>query len=869
MSPQQTDDFNVPLGSDIYFISRRDQQEAIKLEGQGLCRPLQISTTTATSIYLVVWHEHHEAPARLMLSPFTIPQFAHQIFYGASLWYTRCCATGPRRDAITKTVRRVYNIYFPLGKCHFDDNNQKEMPIAAAITELSCHERAQLGLDLLLNPSHSAHSKRAHGFSHGQTSYLGSILAEVPRRSPKRPRLDNHDVDSAYWSDTLPDASRPASHRQDNPEQYNPASTRSQQDHPQQDHQEKGNTTPEEDAQSLVKKALKGLKELHVKNLDVEFLALLPVQLTNRTIEVKVYETMQGAQNSTTIWELGDRLAEKAQSSAWLMFLISASLRVVETKMGRNAPNLDDHEERRRLRWTNGILILNKIVNSVGVVGFRLYDAYGKKNFRFSNSACKPPDDRDLIVQLATNAILEKRISAPAHLHILYIPYVIWTIFDCAYEENLSQADVCKILGLENFADFQIHSPFVPLEQLYSEQQRLQPNKNTIGAPHGDQATSQTPRRPTVEGARSLPAVATETTLGDSSRGATTPEAAPTFSIPKQSRGSSDDFRKNPKSATTQEPKRAGVTSPLTTLDSTGLKSHPASNTNQPPSDELEQGSTSTTPSLPRTVSASDSTAAQRHPTEDPAFDTRSESQANTRMQESPASLSSDQRLRNGATHGSALPSPESRGEASTTPNDARPSSARGSVPQDLSPVQPYDHQPHVSTEIYHPQRCSAPPTTQILPDSTTIQSDAIRTPSSGSWPKPHEPIAQEHLGGTRSFVPINSSPGLGNAQRNWGPAPPCENTRGQHSLQGPQSSMPNSAPPVQQQPYQPEDPEDTGCLDQPMGQASFIPDQPFEVYQDTDLSAIEIDWNDMTLWGSDVSTSYLLFQASGEELSL
>lgn len=120
MVTHQVDGFKIPHGDDTHYISREYQLGALSLEKDGC--PFRISTTKNTSIYLVVRHEHHEAPAHLVLSPFTAPLYPNQTFYGVHIQYTRCCDQGPNQDAITKTLRRVYDVLFPLGECRFDEH---------------------------------------------------------------------------------------------------------------------------------------------------------------------------------------------------------------------------------------------------------------------------------------------------------------------------------------------------------------------------------------------------------------------------------------------------------------------------------------------------------------------------------------------------------------------------------------------------------------------------------------------------------------------------------------------------------------------------------------------------------------------------
>lgn len=259
-------------------------------------------------------------------------------------------------------------------------------------------------------------------------------------------------------------------------------------------------------------------------------------------------------------------------------------------------------------------------------------------------------------------------------------------------------------------------------------------------------------------------------------------------------------------------------------------------------------------------LSVPDSMAIQSHIRDAPILDSRSMPESDVPIQERSGSPQSRQRLEADAT-------PGTREEPNTTANNINSSSAQESPTQNLSPIQSHGHGlSHNATEISYLQRRSPPlhpPTTQITLDSIAIQSHVIGTLSSGLQPETHQFTVQEHLDSTRSLTPTNLS------LRGKEFVAPCEALESQHSLQGRQTSMLHATSPVQSQPYQPQDPEDTGCLDQPMDQAPVMSYQPFEVYQDNDPSATDIDWNNITSWDfEDVSTSNLLFQESGEALS-
>ncbi|KAJ3455375.1 hypothetical protein MRS44_013988 [Fusarium solani] len=492
MVAHQADGFNIPHGDDTHYISRKDQGEALCLENDGLCRPLRISTSKRTSIYLVVWHGQHEAPAHLVLSPFTLPQYPHQTFYGAYLWYTRCCDEGPNQDAITTTLRRVYDIFFPLGKCHFDKHNQQEVHVGA-FTELSCHERAQCGLDRLQQGPDSALKRPLNGSLY--ESHHSASEAPI-ERLPKRRRQDNSEQGSLTPIDSRQENPRPDSPRQENPRQENPRQENSRQENPRQENSRQENprqdsprqddlekVTQENNAKAIMKKATDGLKQLCVKDKAtqvsryIDFVVELPVQLINGCVQVKEHQSELQTQNSTTIWQLGGDHHAEAKVTTWFLFLVSSCLKMVETNLGMSAPYLGTKEEKRRSRWVKGISVLNRIIDQMGFMGFRLYDAYAKNCFYFSPYAEKAEDHRNSIADLAAKLILREGIQAPADSRVLYIPNLITSIFNANNKKSISQEDVCKVLGLESFAKFRIDSAFVPLRELHAEHMRLQSSR--------------------------------------------------------------------------------------------------------------------------------------------------------------------------------------------------------------------------------------------------------------------------------------------------------------------------------------------------------------------------------------------------------
>ncbi|RSL93785.1 hypothetical protein CDV31_014575 [Fusarium ambrosium] len=346
-------------------------------------------------------------------------------------------------------------------KCQFDKPNHREVHISV-LAELSCHERAQRGLDRLQQGPNTSLEKQLDDFPIEPLDAAPEFPTERPR---KRPRCNGPQ------QGRLP---TPTDSRQDNPRENN------------EEKATRGSEQDESDVQTLTLKAMEGLAKLRVTDKDtglpgeLDFVAKLPVQFNNDCIRVEEYMGQHCAQDSTSIWESACRHRNRAKDINWLLCLVSTCLNMIETSMCKTVPSLGSNEERRRSRWAKGISILNRIIDQVGFAGLRLYDAYGVKHFYFSEYAGKAGADRKRIADSVAKAILEKGMSGPANSRVLYIPYLVRVLFDARFGERISQGEVCKILSLESFANFQISSPFVSLQELYTEMMRIQSPRSNI-----------------------------------------------------------------------------------------------------------------------------------------------------------------------------------------------------------------------------------------------------------------------------------------------------------------------------------------------------------------------------------------------------
>ena len=278
------------------------------------------------------------------------------------------------------------------------------------------------------------------------------------------------------------------------------------------------------------------------------------------------------------------------------------------------------------------------------------------------------------------------------------------------------QEGVCKILGLESFADFRIDSPFVPLSKLHAQHMRLQSlrARRNIEFLSDDNGRNLFLVRDPPEAAQPTPA-----------RSPTAASNAQRVEISSSSRSSSpleQDFSLN--------------------------RPH-----SPPPSHHpTHQCQPGYAPPPPPTIQIRpNSPTIQSHGTEFP-LNCRSGSQGELPIQTPPDSPQPSQQSEADTTQQPAEWAPAASELANTTAKDLDLESSM----QDPSPVQPYGHEPSHSaaeTPCYAQQGNVPPhpPAIRTSPDTAPMQSHVARARSLESRPELHQVITREGSGNPRT----------------------------------------------------------------------------------------------------------------------
>ncbi|RSL80602.1 hypothetical protein CEP52_017357 [Fusarium oligoseptatum] len=526
-------------------------------------------------------------------------------------------------------------------------SNQQEVHVGV-FTKLSCHEKAQRGLDYLRQDPDSAPEGRSNSRLHKPWNSASGAPIEI---SPKRRRGEEASTKRS-----------PKRCRRQDPEEGGLVSTNPQHDNPRHDKEQRGK---EQHVQAIVTKATNGLNKLRVENKetgvsrDIGLFTELPVQLANGRMEVKAHQSWHRTQDSNTMWRFANDHDSKGKATVWFFSLLSVCLSMIETSLHKKPAPLGNKEDLQKSGWVKGF------------VGLRLYDPYAKAY-------------RQSIADLAAKAILKQGMSAPANLRVLYLPHLLWLLFTSNYEERLSQAHVCKLLGLDSFAKFQINSPFVSLEELYQEQIRLQcprPNISTEHLLHEDEW-----RISVVED--STPATAALAAGGV----AITPGSSSSLEVAR-SQGTHIEA-----SERSQEPQiQRSAVEPSSEVHTTSEELGPSFAKPTAPNVSGHETGIPTNVRFPREQNfpryGSHSNPPSRHPAKMPHEAQQAPYRARTSgpqeeapMQAPSTSLQLDHQSETDATHGLTLPSPELGGEADMTMKDIDPSTSPDSPTQDLPP---------------------------------------------------------------------------------------------------------------------------------------------------------------------------------------
>ncbi|KAJ3453097.1 hypothetical protein MRS44_018752 [Fusarium solani] len=114
----------------------------------------------------------------------------------------------------------------------FGEDNRQELPFVNAVEGTSCHDRAQLGLDHLQQPPHSALKRREYDSSHNLIAAYDTAAKGDLGRSPKRRQLLSNGLESGYGSDNLQYGPQQAEPEDDNLEQDELGQDEPEQDEP-------------------------------------------------------------------------------------------------------------------------------------------------------------------------------------------------------------------------------------------------------------------------------------------------------------------------------------------------------------------------------------------------------------------------------------------------------------------------------------------------------------------------------------------------------------------------------------------------------------------------------------------------------------
>ncbi|KAG4267441.1 hypothetical protein FPRO04_12879 [Fusarium proliferatum] len=467
------DDFDIPPSEGTFYISKAVQNEANQLKTDGLCRPFIISATDKTSIYLAVEQGRHETAVHLKLAPFNLAKLPDQIFYSTYFWYVKCCDDGPEASDVTIRVQLVYDIYFRVGRCQFGEGQQQEVPLDfGEVTD--CHARAQQAFGSLRQPPHPARAPLS-GYDATDERRSRSFGTSDPLPIPsnkKRRLLDDRQSHSKRIfgldnTSKAPSNSDRIGHQQHiiNADVRCPeilAETSS--DHQTIESSVKTIGDVAEESKKLVKKAKAGLKEVD-KREKGELIATLPLTLIDGQIEAQLSNTSQlRSRDVQQIWEWAETFGKQAAALTWTLHLISISLRIVLKECGEPVPEVHERPD-KMLKWEKGVRILHAMVNRLGPRGMRLYDAYASKNFFFYTSSLKGDKLRANIASDAAERMSEEGVLGDSpDPQVLFLPNWIWEMLGRKHEH----AKICHILGLDIFADVQVHSPFVRLDRLQS-----------------------------------------------------------------------------------------------------------------------------------------------------------------------------------------------------------------------------------------------------------------------------------------------------------------------------------------------------------------------------------------------------------------
>jgi hypothetical protein len=380
----EQDGFTIELDLDSLYITREAQENAANLKKQGLCRLSQISREKETSVFFAVWHGEHCAAVNLRLSPFTHRRIQHQTFYIVYFWYSRC-RHGPELDLVAEQVQLIVDTHYSyVGCCEYAkryvawtsrvDRNisparrGKLVPIEEE-EGASCHSQAQLGFDLLLELEEKHPVLKAWEY---ETSCSKLSRRKAACKTSKK-RLHDGSSPIASAEATLHGSLEPQ--QQDHDDIWSLCAATAKLQLPKED------DTETKKKSSALKKAIAGLKSAGKKAaLAPLFISVFQVDVSHLTIhlpEAEGFNSPNPLDTSKGLWTMADQVQNHGTSFQWLLRMTCAAIRIVlRNVFNRNVNDDVESQEAKKKKWERALLMLHRMVNHLGPVGARLYDAY-------------------------------------------------------------------------------------------------------------------------------------------------------------------------------------------------------------------------------------------------------------------------------------------------------------------------------------------------------------------------------------------------------------------------------------------------------------------------------------------------------------
>ncbi|KAH7120133.1 hypothetical protein B0J13DRAFT_165833 [Dactylonectria estremocensis] len=227
--------------------------------------------------------------------------------------------------------------------------------------------------------------------------------------------------------------------------------------------QKNGTEYVEKTAAALHKKAVRGLRLSPTQSL----IAAAPFQIVKGGIKIQMpNEEEKVLEGFEAMLDFADTLGTPNTLLQWTLRVIALGLRRVQREHGivQQGSNsyLGATVESRRTRWENGAMVLNRMVNSLGLIGLRLYDAYAESHYLFEPAAKKDLQTRQAIaIKTADGLKSEIETSTQDEVQVFFLPYAIEALLGF----TISLTQICETLGLDKFSNVKIKSPYAQLKK--------------------------------------------------------------------------------------------------------------------------------------------------------------------------------------------------------------------------------------------------------------------------------------------------------------------------------------------------------------------------------------------------------------------